>query len=73
VKRHPGVSALWASDATAAQCTICDKSSAKNWLVALHQDRRIPVMNKVEAFALSGWSEKEGGSLRAAWHRCSIK
>lgn len=44
----------------AVQCTLFDKAPTKNWLVALHQDRSIPVRGKVEAPELSGWSEKEG-------------
>jgi hypothetical protein len=48
------------ADAVAIQCTVFDKSPEKNWLVALHQDRSIPVREKVEAPELSGWSEKEG-------------
>jgi len=46
--------------AVAIQCTLFDKGPRKNWLVALHQDRSIPVRGKVEASELSGWSEKEG-------------
>jgi len=46
--------------AVAIQCTLFDKGPTKNWLVALHQDRSIPVRGKVEASELSGWSEKEG-------------
>jgi ectoine hydroxylase-related dioxygenase (phytanoyl-CoA dioxygenase family) len=44
----------------AIQCTLFDKGPTKNWLVALHQDRSIPVRGKVAASELSGWSEKEG-------------
>jgi hypothetical protein len=47
-------------DAVAVQCTIFDKTPDKNWLVALHQDRSIPVREKVAGAGLSGWSEKEG-------------
>ncbi len=48
------------SDAVAVQCTVFDKTPHKNWLVALHQDRSIPVRKRVECASLSGWSEKEG-------------
>ena len=44
----------------AIQCTLFDKRPTKNWLVALHQDRSIPVRDRVAATELSGWSEKEG-------------
>jgi hypothetical protein len=47
-------------DAVAVQCTVFDKTPNMNWLVALHQDRSIPVREKVESKGLSGWSEKEG-------------
>jgi ectoine hydroxylase-related dioxygenase (phytanoyl-CoA dioxygenase family) len=47
-------------DAVAAQCTLFNKSPAKNWLVALHQDLSIPVSSRVDSPECSGWSEKEG-------------
>lgn len=46
--------------AVAAQCTYFDKSSERNWLVALHQDLSIPVRMRVASDQLSGWAEKEG-------------
>src|SRR5262245_26667498 len=49
VRLHPEVSVLLAGDAVAVQCTLFDKSPAKNWLVALHQDRSIPVRDRVES------------------------
>ncbi|GJI90339.1 phytanoyl-CoA dioxygenase family protein [Duganella hordei] len=42
------------------QCTYFEKSVAHNWLVALHQDLSIPVRNRIDNAALSGWSEKDG-------------
>jgi ectoine hydroxylase-related dioxygenase (phytanoyl-CoA dioxygenase family) len=47
-------------DASAAQCTLFDKTPAKNWLVALHQDLSIPVAARVDSPECTGWSEKEG-------------
>lgn len=44
----------------AMQCTYFEKSLARNWLVPIHQDRSIPVAERVEDTALRGWSEKEG-------------
>jgi ectoine hydroxylase-related dioxygenase (phytanoyl-CoA dioxygenase family) len=44
----------------AVQCTLLDKSPAKNWLVSLHQDLSIPVASRMDDPGLSGWSEKEG-------------
>lgn len=52
--------ALLPDDAVAVQCTVFEKSPVKNWLVAFHQDRSIPVRDRVEAPELTGWSEKEG-------------
>jgi len=54
---------LWSAlprDAVPIQCTYFDKSSDKNWLVALHQDLSIPVSRRVDSPECSGWSEKEG-------------
>ena len=44
----------------AIQCTFFNKSTAKNWFVAFHQDRSIPVGSTVSANDWSGWSRKEG-------------
>ena len=54
------VASFLPGDAVAVQCTVFDKTPHKNWLVALHQDRSIPVREKVDGAGLSGWSEKEG-------------
>ena len=45
---------------TAVQCTYFTKSPERNWLVAYHQDRSIPIASSVEHQALPGWSQKEG-------------
>jgi ectoine hydroxylase-related dioxygenase (phytanoyl-CoA dioxygenase family) len=42
------------------QCTAFEKSRAQNWLVAPHQDLSIPVAQRVDHTALTGWSEKDG-------------
>ena len=52
------VASFLPGDAVAVQCTVFDKTPHKNWLVALHQDRSIPVREKVDGADLSGWSEK---------------
>lgn len=44
----------------AVQCTLFEKSSARNWLVTPHQDLAIPVAARVEHAALRGWSLKAG-------------
>jgi Phytanoyl-CoA dioxygenase (PhyH) len=48
------------ADAVAVQCTLFEKSPARNWLVAPHQDLAIPVAEHVEHAGLSGWSVKGG-------------
>lgn len=47
-------------DAVAVQCTLFEKSPDRNWLVTPHQDLAIPVAERVEHPALSGWSVKGG-------------
>ena len=54
------IRSLLPRDAVAVQCTLFNKSPAKNWLVALHQDLSIPVSSRVDSPECSGWSEKEG-------------
>jgi hypothetical protein len=54
------IRSLLPRDAVAVQCTFFGKSPTKNWLVALHQDLSIPVMDRVDGPECSGWSEKEG-------------
>ena len=49
-----------AADHVAFQCTYFEKSQASNWLVALHQDLSIPVLEKIPHPALRGWSQKDG-------------
>jgi hypothetical protein len=48
------------ADLRAVQCTLFVKSTARNWLVSLHQDLSIPVAERVDCPGCSGWSEKEG-------------
>lgn len=48
------------AEAVAVQCTLFEKSSDRNWLVAPHQDLAIPVAERVAHPALSGWSVKGG-------------
>ena len=54
------INSLLPRNALAVQCTLFDKSPAKNWLVALHQDLSIPVKERVDGPECSGWTEKEG-------------
>jgi Phytanoyl-CoA dioxygenase (PhyH) len=60
VKHHVAVAEHLPDGAVAVQCTLFDKSTAKNWLVALHQDLSIPLSARVSHPDLAGWSEKEG-------------
>jgi hypothetical protein len=44
----------------AVQCTYFEKSAARNWLVAVHQDLSVPVAERIDAPGWRGWCEKEG-------------
>ena len=59
--RHPRVREALPAKAVAVQCTLFEKSAARNWLVPIHQDLSIPVAHRVDHPALTGWSLKEGG------------
>jgi hypothetical protein len=48
------------ADHVAVQCTLFEKSPDRNWLVTPHQDLAIPVAERVDHPALSGWSVKGG-------------
>jgi Phytanoyl-CoA dioxygenase (PhyH) len=45
------------------QCTLFAKTAESNWLVSLHQDLSIPVAERVESPACSGWSQKQGDTF----------
>jgi|RhiMetdeSRZDD1v2_1073273.scaffolds.fasta_scaffold296624_2 ectoine hydroxylase-related dioxygenase (phytanoyl-CoA dioxygenase family) len=60
LKGHAAIAAYLPVAAVGVQCTLFDKSSVKNWLVALHQDLSIPVRERITDPACTGWSEKEG-------------
>lgn len=60
LRAHAGLAALIPATHVAVQCTLFEKSGARNWLVPVHQDLSIPVAERVAAPDLSGWSEKEG-------------
>ena len=61
LKAHPLLTKFLPPDAVAVQCSYFEKSVDRNWLVSLHQDLSIPVLQKTDHSVLSGWSEKEGG------------
>jgi Phytanoyl-CoA dioxygenase (PhyH) len=60
LQQHRELSELIPTSFIAVQCTYFEKSTTQNWLVASHQDLSIPVAERVDDAALSGWSEKEG-------------
>src|SRR5580700_10614650 len=58
VRMHSEIRERLPADSVGVQCTLFNKSPSANWLVALHQDRSIPVRGKVDSLVLKGWSEK---------------
>lgn len=56
----PALSVVLDAQSVAVQCTFFEKTTARNWLVPLHQDLSIPVATQVAHPGLQGWSEKEG-------------
>lgn len=63
LRRHPGVAELLPGGHVAIQCTYFEKSAARNWTVAAHQDLSVPVATRVEGPALQGWSVKEDSTF----------
>ncbi len=61
LKTHSLLASFFPQEFVVVQCTFFEKSVDRNWLVSLHQDLSIPVSQKLDHPALSGWSEKEGG------------
>ena len=60
LRANPGISTCLPPDAVAVQCTCFEKSTERNWLVAIHQDLSIPVRRRQEAAGYTRWSVKEG-------------
>ena len=60
VQADARVAALLPYSHLAVQCTAFEKSTARNWLVAVHQDVAIPVAERVEHPGCGGWSNKDG-------------
>ena len=70
VRRRLTDARLLPADALAVQCTLFDKTPARNWLVAWHQDLSVPVQGHTADSAWRGWSDKQGvGFVQApaAW------
>ena len=51
LRAHHVLQSLIPADHVAVQCTYFEKSSERNWLVALHQDLSIPVARRVSAIS----------------------
>jgi hypothetical protein len=60
LQRHRILSSIVPGDYVAVQCTYFEKSAERNWLVPVHQDLSIPVVEHVSHPALGVWSRKEG-------------
>jgi ectoine hydroxylase-related dioxygenase (phytanoyl-CoA dioxygenase family) len=60
LRARTGTSCLIPNSHVAVQCTFFEKSAVKNWLVPIHQDLSIPVLERVAHPGLRGWSSKEG-------------
>lgn len=60
IQADPRLTNVWPTGSRAVLCTYFEKSPARNWLVALHQDLSIPVAERTEALGYSGWSRKDG-------------
>lgn len=60
LRRHFGIARRLPQAAVAVQCSLFAKSAQQNWRVALHQDRAVPVRERVESSQSHGWSEKDG-------------
>lgn len=57
----PALRCLLPHGHVAVQCTFFEKSGSVNWLVPVHQDLSIPVLERVDDAALRGWSRKDDG------------
>jgi ectoine hydroxylase-related dioxygenase (phytanoyl-CoA dioxygenase family) len=44
----------------AIQCTYFEKSESKNWLVSLHRDYFVPLVERISSARWKNWSRKEG-------------
>ena len=58
LRSHPLLSSLL--PAVAIQCTLFHKDSERNWLVALHCDKSVPVAKACPSVGWGAWSQKEG-------------
>lgn len=59
--RSNALSAIMPAGHVAVQCTFFEKSDSVNWLVPVHQDLSIPVLEQCVFDGAGGWSRKEDG------------
>ncbi len=60
IMSHPSLAGVVPECSVPVQCTVFEKSPARNWLVSIHQDLSIPVQEHVAHRDVKGWSHKEG-------------
>jgi Phytanoyl-CoA dioxygenase (PhyH) len=60
LRRGSDLHAMLPISSVAVQCTLFDKTPERNWLVPLHQDLSIPVLEPIEHPELRVWTIKEG-------------
>ena len=53
-------SELLGAEARPVRAVLFDKTPAANWAVAWHQDRTIPVRERIESEGFGPWSRKDG-------------
>jgi len=59
LRRAAQLHAILPASSVAVQCTLFDKTPERNWLVPLHQDLSIPVLESIEHPELRAWTIKE--------------
>lgn len=59
--RSEALGSIMPAGHVAVQCTFFEKSDSVNWLVPVHQDLSIPVLERCAFEGAGGWSLKEDG------------
>ncbi len=60
IERHFGIARRLRPGAVAVQCTLFEKSTQHDWLIALHQDLSVPVRERASCEACRGSTQREG-------------
>lgn len=60
IRSSPLFAGLIPRTSVCVQCTYFEKSIQRNWIVPIHQDLSIPVVEQISHPRLHGWSRKEG-------------